>query len=111
MPAKVNGLTIRLILSESSCVKYMLGLIHHFSYYSFVHFAPVYNICFPSLPRFFQKLNDYGSAIQFLVMSKCNDEAFQLAQAHNQMEIYADIIGRCHREGMSECCTFIYTLI
>jgi len=86
----------------------MLGLIHHFSYYSFVHFAPVYNICFPSLPRFFQKLNDYGSAIQFLVMSKCNDEAFQLAQAHNQMEIYADIIGRCHREGMSECCTLSY---
>ncbi|XP_022086384.1 WD repeat-containing protein 19-like [Acanthaster planci] len=42
--------------------------------------------------RFFQKLNDFGSAIQFLVMSKCNDEAFQLAQQHNQMEIYADII-------------------
>ena len=46
--------------------------------------------------RFFQKLNDYGSAIQFLVMSKCNDEAFQLAQQHNQMEIYAEIIGRCY---------------
>ncbi|XP_053560025.1 WD repeat-containing protein 19 [Bombina bombina] len=43
--------------------------------------------------RFFLQLNDYGSAIQFLVMSKCNDEAFQLAQQHNQMEIYADIIG------------------
>ncbi|XP_071786835.1 WD repeat-containing protein 19-like isoform X1 [Asterias amurensis] len=42
--------------------------------------------------RFFQKLNDFGSAIQFLVMSKCNDEAFQLAQQHNQMEIYAEII-------------------
>ena len=27
-------------------------------------------------------------------MSKCNDEAFQLAQQHNQMEIYADIIGQ-----------------
>ena len=45
--------------------------------------------------RFFQKLNDYASAIQFLVMSHCNDEAFQLAQAHGQMEIYADIIGMC----------------
>ena len=44
--------------------------------------------------RFFQKLNDYGSAIQFLVMSHCNDEAFQLAQQHRQMEIYADIIGK-----------------
>ncbi|XP_070553702.1 WD repeat-containing protein 19-like isoform X2 [Ptychodera flava] len=43
--------------------------------------------------RFFQKLNDYGSAIQFLVMSKCNDEAFQMAQQHGQMEVYADIIG------------------
>ncbi|KAK3101973.1 hypothetical protein FSP39_007745 [Pinctada imbricata] len=43
--------------------------------------------------KFFQRLNDYSSAIQFLVMSKCNDEAFQLAQAHNQMETYADIIG------------------
>ncbi|XP_059172519.1 WD repeat-containing protein 19-like [Physella acuta] len=43
--------------------------------------------------KFFQRLNDYGSAIQFLVMSHCNDEAFQLAQQHRQMEIYADIIG------------------
>ncbi|XP_076446829.1 WD repeat-containing protein 19-like isoform X2 [Babylonia areolata] len=43
--------------------------------------------------KFFQKLNDYASAIQFLVMSHCNDEAFQLAQAHGQMEIYAEIIG------------------
>ncbi|KAK6976293.1 WD repeat-containing protein 19 [Biomphalaria glabrata] len=43
--------------------------------------------------KFFLKLNDYGSAIQFLVMSHCNDEAFQLAQQHRQMEIYADIIG------------------
>lgn len=44
--------------------------------------------------KFFQKLNDYSSAIQFLVMSKCNDEAFQLAQSHNQMETYAEIIGK-----------------
>lgn len=43
--------------------------------------------------KFFIKLNDYGTAIQFLVMSKCNEEAFQLAQQHGQMEIYADIIG------------------
>ncbi|EDL37730.1 WD repeat domain 19, isoform CRA_a [Mus musculus] len=38
-------------------------------------------------------LGDYGSAIQFLVLSKCNNEAFTLAQQHNKMEIYADIIG------------------
>ncbi|KAJ8281320.1 hypothetical protein GJAV_G00066160 [Gymnothorax javanicus] len=43
--------------------------------------------------RFFLRLSDYGSAIQFLVMSKCSDEAFQLAQQHGQMEVYADIIG------------------
>ncbi|XP_030305507.1 WD repeat-containing protein 19 [Calypte anna] len=42
--------------------------------------------------RFFLELGDYGSAIQFLVMSKCNNEAFTLAQQHNKMEIYADII-------------------
>nr|XP_020479849.1 WD repeat-containing protein 19 isoform X2 [Monopterus albus] len=43
--------------------------------------------------RFFLRLNDYGSAIYFLVLSQCNDEAFQLAQQHGQMEVYADIIG------------------
>lgn len=44
--------------------------------------------------RFFLRLNDYGSAIHFLVLSQCNDEAFQLAQQHGQMEVYADIIGQ-----------------
>lgn len=44
--------------------------------------------------RFFLSLNDYGSAIQFLVLSHCSDEAFQLAQQHGQMEVYADIIGQ-----------------
>uniref|UniRef100_A0A1I8I8I8 WD_REPEATS_REGION domain-containing protein n=1 Tax=Macrostomum lignano TaxID=282301 RepID=A0A1I8I8I8_9PLAT len=43
--------------------------------------------------NFFIKLSDYSSAIQFLVMSKCLIEAFQLAQKHGQMETYADIIG------------------
>lgn len=43
--------------------------------------------------RFFEKLKDFSSAIQFLVLSKCNDEAFQLAQKHGHMEKYADIIG------------------
>ncbi|KAG8134871.1 hypothetical protein E2320_007947 [Naja naja] len=42
--------------------------------------------------RFFLQLGDYESAIQFLVMSKCNNEAFTLAQQHNKMELYADII-------------------
>ncbi|XP_030643578.1 WD repeat-containing protein 19 [Chanos chanos] len=43
--------------------------------------------------RFFLRLSDYASAIQFLVLSRCSDEAFQLAQQHGQMEVYADIIG------------------
>uniref|UniRef100_A0A3P8UWS2 WD repeat-containing protein 19 n=1 Tax=Cynoglossus semilaevis TaxID=244447 RepID=A0A3P8UWS2_CYNSE len=43
--------------------------------------------------RFFLRLSDYATAISFLVMSQCNDEAFQLAQQHGQMEVYADIIG------------------
>lgn len=49
------------------------------------------------LIRFFLQLGDYGSAIQFLVMSKCNNEAFTLAQQHNKMEIYADIISEYSR--------------
>lgn len=48
--------------------------------------------------RFFLQLNDYGSAIHFLVLSRCNDEAFQLAQQHGQMEVYADIIGQSVQE-------------
>ena len=43
--------------------------------------------------RFFEKLKDYSSAIQFLVVSKCNNEAFQMAQRHGYMEKYAEIIG------------------
>jgi WD repeat-containing protein 19 len=43
---------------------------------------------------FFQKFGDYASAIQFLVMSKCSDEAFHLARMHGQMELYAESLGR-----------------
>lgn len=43
--------------------------------------------------KFFQNLGDFASAIQFLVMSRCSDEAFSLAQQHDQMERYAEIIG------------------
>jgi hypothetical protein len=28
--------------------------------------------------KFFQRLNDFASAIQFLVLSRCVDEAFQV---------------------------------
>jgi len=43
--------------------------------------------------KFFQKIGDFASAIQFLVLSHRNDDAFLLAQEHNQMEQYAEIIG------------------
>ena len=35
----------------------------------------LYGMC-----RFFQKINDYASALRFLVLSKCNDEAFHMAE-------------------------------
>ena len=43
--------------------------------------------------RFFIKLGDFSSAIQFLVISQCVDEAFQLAQQHAKMDLFADIVG------------------
>uniref|UniRef100_A0A3Q3X5Q6 WDR19 WD40 repeat domain-containing protein n=1 Tax=Mola mola TaxID=94237 RepID=A0A3Q3X5Q6_MOLML len=42
---------------------------------------------------FFLSLSNYSSAIQFLVLCQCNNEAFQLAQQHCQMKVYADVIG------------------
>ena len=43
--------------------------------------------------RFFLRLGDFNSAIQFLILSKCVDEAFQLAKQHGKMDLFADIIG------------------
>lgn len=46
--------------------------------------------------RFFINLpggGDPSSAIQFLVMSGAMEDAFQLAQKHSQMEVYASVIG------------------
>ncbi|XP_033607097.1 WD repeat-containing protein 19 isoform X3 [Cryptotermes secundus] len=42
--------------------------------------------------RFFQRLGDYRSAIRFLVLSRCHDEAFQLARQHHQMELYGEVL-------------------
>ena len=39
------------------------------------------------------QLGDYGSGIQFLVLSGCNVEAFHTAKLHSQMEVYAEIVG------------------
>ena len=43
------------------------------------------------------KMGDFASAIQFLVMSKCIEEAFTLAQKHGKMDTFADIIGNGER--------------
>jgi WD repeat-containing protein 19 len=43
--------------------------------------------------KFFQKIGDYSSALQFLVLSNCNDEAFNMAESHGQMNQYADVLG------------------
>ncbi|KAK2581953.1 hypothetical protein KPH14_002396 [Odynerus spinipes] len=42
--------------------------------------------------RYFQKINDYNSAIKFLILSNCHDEAFQLANQHGKMELYGEIL-------------------
>ncbi|UYV64330.1 WDR19 [Cordylochernes scorpioides] len=42
--------------------------------------------------KFFQKLNDVPTAIQFLALSRCHQEAFQLAQSTGQMEVYAEVV-------------------
>lgn len=41
---------------------------------------------------FFEKINDFASAIKFLVKSECFDEAFQLARNRSQMELYGEIL-------------------
>ncbi|CAI9647951.1 WD repeat-containing protein dyf-2 [Caenorhabditis elegans] len=42
--------------------------------------------------KFFVKLGDYNSAIQFLVMSQCVQEAFELAEKNNAVREYAKAI-------------------
>ncbi|XP_039278793.1 WD repeat-containing protein 19 [Nilaparvata lugens] len=44
------------------------------------------------IAKFFQKIGDYVSAIRFLVMSKCHNEAFRLSRDHNHLELYGDIL-------------------
>ncbi|KAJ8679660.1 hypothetical protein QAD02_015447 [Eretmocerus hayati] len=49
--------------------------------------------------RFFQKMNDYNSAIKFLILSNCHDEAFQLANQHSKMELYGEILANNFDDG------------
>eukprot|EP00043_Microstomoeca_roanoka_P010106 m.96337 g.96337 ORF g.96337 m.96337 type:complete len:1381 (-) comp14788_c0_seq1:232-4374(-) len=41
---------------------------------------------------FFRKMGDFESAVQFLVLSQANEEAFKMAQEHNQMAVYARVL-------------------
>ncbi|KAK6027969.1 tetratricopeptide repeat protein [Ostertagia ostertagi] len=52
----------------------------------------VANANFGRLPRFFSQLGDHASAIRFLVLSNCHQEAFQLAETTDHMAEYADSI-------------------
>lgn len=42
--------------------------------------------------RFFQRLNDFPSAIRFLVLSRCHDEAFELARRHGKLQLYGEVL-------------------
>lgn len=42
--------------------------------------------------RFFQKLNDITSAIKFLVLSKCIDDAFDLAKKNGKIQLYGEVL-------------------
>nr|XP_022918657.1 WD repeat-containing protein 19 [Onthophagus taurus] len=42
--------------------------------------------------KFFLKLNDYASSIRFLILSKCNQEAFDLAKKHGKLNLYGDVL-------------------
>lgn len=57
-----------------------------------------------SVAQYFTRIGDFASAIQFLVLSKCHNAAYEIAQKHRKMEVYANVIGMC-------LCAFIYIYI
>eukprot|EP00055_Hartaetosiga_balthica_P018073 m.128120 g.128120 ORF g.128120 m.128120 type:complete len:1383 (-) comp9449_c2_seq5:5705-9853(-) len=42
--------------------------------------------------EFFIKMNDFPSAVQFLVLSGAHKEAFKMAKQHNQLTVYAQVL-------------------
>ena len=60
-------------------------------YWLSIHNKDIFHI-FIFIYRFFLKLGDFSSAIRFLIMSRCVDEAFQLAKQHGKMNLFAEII-------------------
>uniref|UniRef100_A0A1B6EAI7 WD repeat-containing protein 19 n=1 Tax=Clastoptera arizonana TaxID=38151 RepID=A0A1B6EAI7_9HEMI len=49
--------------------------------------------------KFFQNIGDYPSAIRFLVISNCLNDAFRLSREHSQLEMYGDILAEECEEG------------
>lgn len=44
------------------------------------------------LAKFYQSISDYESALQFLILCGCVNEAFQLAQKHNKLRHYGELL-------------------
>lgn len=44
------------------------------------------------IAKHFQNTGDFVSAVKFLIMSACYEDAFKLASDHNQLEIYGDLL-------------------
>lgn len=44
------------------------------------------------LAKFYQSINDYESALQFLILCGCVNEAFQLAHKHNKLKHYGELL-------------------
>ncbi len=72
---------LRMLLELSSKLKgkltyckYYYDFHQYFSYLDFLLSTEGAKM----VAKFFQKLNDFSSAIQFLVLSRCVDEAFQV---------------------------------
>lgn len=44
------------------------------------------------LAKFYQSINDYESALQFLILCGCVNEAFHLAHKHNKLKHYGELL-------------------
>lgn len=44
------------------------------------------------LAKFYQTINDYESALQFLILCGCVNDAFQLAHKHNKLKHYGELL-------------------
>lgn len=53
------------------------------------------------IAKFFQSIGEIPSALEFLVLSQCNSEAFQLASATGQMDVYANFLLNHYNNNLS----------